>query len=68
MTTPDPITQFVAMYPTHAAAAKAIGVDNSFISHLMAGRRRVSPEIALRIERASKGLISKESLIWPEAG
>lgn len=61
------IETFLAMYQTRTAAAKAIGVSQSFISHVAAGRRQVSPEVAARIEAATGGKVKKESLIWPAA-
>jgi DNA-binding transcriptional regulator YdaS (Cro superfamily) len=36
------------------------------MSNLASGKRQVSPALALKIERKSKGLVSKESLIWPK--
>lgn len=46
--------------------AKLIDVDKSLLSHLKAGRRRPSPSLALRIERATNGAVTRDELIFPE--
>jgi len=45
--------------------AKVIGCHQSHVSLIVHGRRRPSPELALRIEQATGGLVRKEDLLWP---
>lgn len=49
-----------------ALAAKRLGLTVGAVSHYCRGRRRVSPEIAMRMEQDSCGLFKKEKLVWPE--
>jgi DNA-binding transcriptional regulator YdaS (Cro superfamily) len=46
--------------------AKVINVDQSWISHFKVGRRRPSPALALRIERATGGAVSRDEMLFPE--
>lgn len=50
-----------------AKAAEALGIGRSMVSRICAGRRRVSPEVALRIEQVSGGRYLKERFVWPDA-
>jgi len=45
--------------------AKQLGIHQSHISHLLNGER-CSPSLAFRIEQATEGHVTKESLVWPE--
>lgn len=58
------VRRFVEFFGTQQAAADAIGVTNPQINHFLKGRRRVSPDLALAMEKASDGLVSKERLIF----
>jgi DNA-binding transcriptional regulator YdaS (Cro superfamily) len=61
-----PIQKFIEFCGSNAEAARAVGVHPAYMSNLASGKRQVSPALALKIERKSGGLVSKESLIWPK--
>ena len=63
----DDLKSYVSTFPRQADAAEALGIAAPYLSQLLSGRRRVSPEMALQLERRSAGKIRKESLIWPAA-
>lgn len=44
------------------ALADALGVSQSLISQWKTGHRRISPETAARIERATNGLVTRAEL------
>ena len=37
----------------------------SMISHINAGRRRPSPELAMRIEKATNGQVTRDEMLYP---
>ena len=45
--------------------ASRIGVHVSFITHINKGRRNVSPETALKIEKATDGKVTIMELLYP---
>ena len=45
--------------------AQKIGVDTSYISHINSGRRRPSPDLALKIEKATGGRVTVMELLFP---
>jgi len=47
--------------------AQKLDVDPSYISYLKRGKRKPSPGMAQKIEQLSKGQVTKEELIWPDA-
>ena len=56
-----------------AALARDIGVAAAFLSQMASGVRRVSPALAVRIEKATAGVVSRRDLrpedwqdLWPE--
>jgi DNA-binding transcriptional regulator YdaS (Cro superfamily) len=52
---------------SQAAFARKAGCSKAFISHIIADRRKPSPEVARAIERASDGKVPKHELrpdIW----
>ena len=46
--------------------AKMLDVHGSFITHLNKGRRKFSPELALKIEKITNGEVDKFELLYPE--
>lgn len=46
--------------------AEMFGMDQSYISHIKAGRRRPSPEMAKRIEEATGGKVTVLELLFPK--
>ncbi len=48
-------------------AAALVGVSAGHFCHLTRGSRGVTPDMALRLERASKGRLRKEALIFGAA-
>lgn len=46
--------------------AEMLGVDPSYVSHIKAGRRRPSPEIAKIIERETGGMVTVLEVLFPE--
>lgn len=51
---------------TDIEIADIIGVHRSYICHIRTGRRIPSPNVALAIEKATSGKVTKEELLWPE--
>ena len=52
---------------SQAEFARKAGVSRALISHIVAGRRKPSPDTARALERASRNLVSKSELrpdIW----
>lgn len=53
-----------------AAFAQTVGCDRGHINHICAGRARPSPALALKIEAATNGQVTRESLrpdVYPPA-
>lgn len=49
-----------------AKASETLGISESFLSLLLHGKRNPSPKMALQIEKATKGRVRREELVWPE--
>jgi len=49
-----------------AKCAEVLGISESYLSLILAGKRRTSPEMALQIENKTEGRIRREELVWPE--
>lgn len=52
---------------TNVDLARIVGVHRSYICHINARRRIPSAKIALAIEKATNGQVTKEELLWPDA-
>lgn len=39
------LEQFVGCFPTRAAAARKLGISRSYLTHILKGRKRVSPRV-----------------------
>ena len=63
----DVLKQFVADSGGVRAAAAKLGVSPALVCRVRSGERSLTPDFALRMERASNGRIRKESLIWGAA-
>jgi len=50
---------------TNTQLARLVGIDQSSICHYHAGRRRPSPEVALRIEEVTEGEVSLREILFP---
>ena len=61
------LQRFVDQSGSIAAAAKRVGVQPSAMGHWLNGRRRISPEMALRIQKESEGEITATSLVFGNA-
>lgn len=46
--------------------AKKMGINPSGIYKYMLGAKRISPELAVRIEEFTKGEVSRVEALWPE--
>jgi len=46
--------------------ARKVNVHQSHLSKIARGRRRPSPELALRIEQAMSGAVTRDELLFPE--
>jgi DNA-binding transcriptional regulator YdaS (Cro superfamily) len=51
---------------TNRALSVLIGVHESFITHINKGRRRPSAALALRIEQATNGAVTRMELLYPD--
>ena len=47
--------------------AAVLGVSPALVCRVCNGTRRLTPDFAMRVERASNGRISKAALIWGAA-
>ena len=45
--------------------AQETGLTLSYISRIIAGNRRPSPQVAAQIEKATKGKVSRLELLYP---
>lgn len=63
----DVLAQFVADSGGVRKAAAALGVSPALVCRVRSGERSLTPDLALRLERASNGRIRKEALIWGAA-
>jgi excinuclease UvrABC nuclease subunit len=55
---------FVKMMGSQAKAAQVLSISPSHVSLLTSGKRKISPDLAEKIELASGGQITKESLVF----
>jgi len=46
--------------------AEIVGIDYTYVSRLKNGERRPSPDVALRIEQATKGMVTRMDLLYPD--
>lgn len=46
--------------------AETVKVHESYITHIRKGRRIPSPALALRIEQATNGAVSRMELLYPQ--
>lgn len=47
--------------------ARLLGVSPALVCKVCKGTRNITPDFAMRVERASNGRISKAALIWGAA-
>ena len=52
---------------TQEEFAKKIGISRSFYALIENEKRKISPDVALAIEKATGGEIKKEWLVFPDA-
>jgi DNA-binding transcriptional regulator YdaS (Cro superfamily) len=67
MTANDAIRRWAAEVGGIRKAAALIGISPGHMCHLARGSRGLTPEMALRLESASKGRLKKEALVWGAA-
>ena len=58
------INDFVEFCGGTTQAAERVGVTRQYMFFLRTGQRRASPQLARKIDKATDGKITKESLIW----
>lgn len=46
--------------------AREIGIHHVYLNSIIKGRRRPSPDLALRIEEATGGAVTRMELLYPE--
>ena len=51
---------------TDTQLSRLVGIHQSMICHYHAGRRRPSPEVALRIEEATGGEVTLREILFPD--
>ena len=56
------ISRAIEIFGTQSELAKAVGLSQAAISEFQKGAKRPSAEVAIRIEQATKGLVSVESI------
>lgn len=67
MTPQQVIAQFIADVGGVNKTARLLGVSPALVCRVCNGTRRLTPDFAMRVERASNGRISKAALIWGAA-
>lgn len=60
--------KFIEIVGSQAQAAKLLEISPSQISMMAAGKRKISPAIARRVEIATQGQVTKESLVFGGRG
>lgn len=64
MNKPNPQVQaFVTIVGGRKEAAAKLGVTVAMVGHLVNGVRDVSPQMALKVEQASNGVITRAALL-----
>ena len=53
---------------SRSAAAAALGCDRIHVWRMIRGDRSVTPDMADRIEKLTKGRFKREKLVWPSKG
>ena len=61
------VAQFIADVGGVNKTARLLGVSPALVCRVRNGTRRLTPDFAMRVERASNGRISKAALIWGAA-
>jgi DNA-binding transcriptional regulator YdaS (Cro superfamily) len=62
-----PITEFCRdKNITYRNFARLIGASAPFVTQITGGHRKPSPALALRIEEATGGAVSRMELLYPE--
>ena len=51
---------------TLADFAAQVACTDSMLSYINSGKRRPSPDLAMRIETATSGLVGRDELLFPE--
>lgn len=46
--------------------AKELDIHHVYLNAILRGRARPSPDLALLIDIATKGAVTKEKLLWPD--
>ena len=46
--------------------AASLDIDEGYVTHILKGDRRPSPELALKIEQLTKGMVSRMDVLYPE--
>ena len=67
MTPQQVIAQFIADVGGVNKTARLLGVSPALVCRVRKGERTLTPDFALRVERASQGRINKAALIWGAA-
>jgi transcriptional regulator with XRE-family HTH domain len=61
------LSQFLSkMNYTLSEFADEVDCSISMLSHINTGRRRPSPDLALRIERMTGSLVTRDEMLFPE--
>jgi DNA-binding transcriptional regulator YdaS (Cro superfamily) len=58
--------RFVEWAGSQVKAAKLLGISTSHTNQILWRTRGVSPEVALRAEQVSDGLVSRSAILWPD--
>jgi len=48
--------------------SRLIKISAPYVTQIISGLRRPSPDLALKIEKATGGMVKKEDLLWPDKG
>jgi len=60
------LKQYLKKYPVkQCELAKKAGVSAPFITYILQGKKRPSPEVAENIEKATSGMVTRMELLYP---
>ena len=61
------LKKYLKRYPfKQCYFAKDVGVSPAFITYIIQGKKRPSPEVAKKIEEVTHGMVTRMELLYPK--
>jgi DNA-binding transcriptional regulator YdaS (Cro superfamily) len=61
------LKQYLKKYPVKKSElAKKAGISPAFITYIGQGKKRPSPQVAEKIEKATNGMVTRMELLYPK--